>query len=436
MLDASVCRSQFVEITISCCCPVKIPPPPLIRIVDFAGNHGGGLRFAVETMRAMLASSASGVRFELVSYGAALARYRQVLEREELDVSTREVLPSSHRHKLWVRVRGLPKISGVLARLGLGSNIVHALPPEVEDGCDLLWLPWIHFHQANLRGHCPTVASLHDLIIFQYSGLMPRALLRVERRNLKRWLASPSRIVISSGATRTAMGSLFGVSDDRCDIVRVSGEHQNSTITARINPEWAFINRPFLLCPANYSRHKNHECIFRALALWGRRMPIVLTGMGTDLKESSRRTSEFRREIAACGLEFGRDIFGLGYIDDSLYYGLLERAWALVMPSFYEGGGSFPTMEALLRGVPVVCSDIPVLREQMDEMNAEALWFDPAVPQDLVASLVRLQQDNDRWRRLAVEQIAGFRRRTWQDVAGDYKKIFAASSPSLASILT
>jgi glycosyltransferase involved in cell wall biosynthesis len=124
----------------------------------------------------------------------------------------------------------------------------------------------------------------------------------------------------------------------------------------------------------------------------------------------------------------------LGYLDDREYYGLLERTWALVMPTFYEGGGSFPTMEALQRGVPVLCSDIPVLREQMQEMKAEVLWFDPCSPETLVTRLVELTRSYMQWKRLAERQVANFHSRTWRDVAGDYARVFASAAPELAPV--
>lgn len=404
---------------------------PLIRIVDFSGNHGGGLRFSVEVIRAMTLRQKGRIRFELVSYGYALDRYRNVLKSEGLEIPTREVSPSTHSPQWLVKLRSLPKLSGLLSRLGGGSNSVYSLPIGIDEGCDLIWLPWIHFHLAPPHIKCPMVASLHDLIIFQSSGLMPWALIEAERRNLRRWFSLPARIVVSSKATRNALWNLFMLAPERCDTVRVSGEHQNRVSSVKIDPAWTFLKAPFLLCPANFSRHKNHECLLRALALWGRRISLVLTGKGTDLKERARRTGELRREIVASGLTIGRDIFTLGYLDDAFYFGLLEHAWALIMPSFYEGGGSFPTMEAMMRGVPVICSDIPVMREQMEEMKGEVLWFDPRSPRTLVGCLERLEHNYGQIKQTAINQIGGFYRRSWQDVAGEYEAVFSNISPSL-----
>ncbi len=58
---------------------------------------------------------------------------------------------------------------------------------------------------------------------------------------------------------------------------------------------------------------------------------------------------------------------------------LYRDAYALVFPSFYEGFG-LPVLEAMARGTPVICTDIPVLREVaadaalMPPPGDEAAW--------------------------------------------------------------
>lgn len=104
----------------------------------------------------------------------------------------------------------------------------------------------------------------------------------------------------------------------------------------------------------------------------------------------------------------------------SLYYALLEGAWAMVMPTLAEGGGSFPVWEALLRGVPVLSSDIPVMREMLERVGGEVVWFDPLRPRSLTDSLEELERDYARLKARALSQIPQLLRRTWAEVAADY----------------
>jgi len=90
------------------------------------------------------------------------------------------------------------------------------------------------------------------------------------------------------------------------------------------------------------------------------------------------------------------------------------------MPTLAEGGGSFPVLEAMLRGVPVVVSDIPVMREMVERVGGSVLWFDPRDPKTLASQLRELESDYPRYKRAAVEQISTIRIRSWADVASDY----------------
>ena len=63
----------------------------------------------------------------------------------------------------------------------------------------------------------------------------------------------------------------------------------------------------------------------------------------------------------------------LGSLAAAELEGLYRLADCVVLPSLYEGFG-LPVLEAMARGVPVACSDIPALREVAGDA---ALPFSP-----------------------------------------------------------
>ena len=102
---------------------------------------------------------------------------------------------------------------------------------------------------------------------------------------------------------------------------------------------------------------------------------------------------------------------------------LITGAAALVMPSLNEGGGEFPVEEALAAGTPVLCSDIPVMREHLAQRTATIGWFDPESVDSLVGALHELVADYGARRASA---IAGRTdpRPSWDDVAAQYVDVF------------
>ena len=62
-----------------------------------------------------------------------------------------------------------------------------------------------------------------------------------------------------------------------------------------------------------------------------------------------------------------------GYVTSGQLAALYRQAEVVVFPSLYEGFG-LPAIEALAAGTPLVCSDIPALRE----VAGEAALYAPA----------------------------------------------------------
>lgn len=85
---------------------------------------------------------------------------------------------------------------------------------------------------------------------------------------------------------------------------------------------------------------------------------------------------------------------------------LLKNAFAFVFPSLYEGFG-MPVLEAMKACVPVIASDISVLRE----VGGKACYYvDPLSEEDLARAISEIMKDRemrDRMIKLGREQIAG-----------------------------
>ena len=400
----------------------------LVRMIDYVGNEGGGVRFAAELLTALAAAN-EGARFEVVSTGRALGAYRQLLQGARVPGVRFTDVP--------------PRITADGWRFDVDEATL--------GGCDVAWLPWVHRHRVADAYASRVVGSFHDTIVLTEPSLRSifGRFLADEEETTARWLASGARVVVSSRATVAALGQRFGARPDRFDVIPVSGAHADPASLSDDVPLPAWTAAPFVLCPANISPHKNHETLLAGVARWGARHPLVLTGSGTDLVGSPSalrrygrallaalklagpgRAAQLREAARRLGFRRGESLLPLGYVPDDRYYAMLRRAWALVMPTLAEGGGSFPVEEALRFGVPVICSDIPVIREHMERLGAHVLWFAPRDPAALASRLAELEGDYPQQKARAVAQVATLRRRSWSDVASEYRDVFAAVAPA------
>jgi glycosyltransferase involved in cell wall biosynthesis len=399
-------------------------------------NHGGGMRVSSELLTAV-AELQPQARLELVSHGAALDRYRALLSSlahriEFVDIKPRSSLTMSYPRLLTV--------------LPVGQERHFDVPEGAFQDCDVAWLPWFHQHRIPNCVAAKVVVSFHDTILMTESLVDPffARFVPDERETTRQCLASRARMVVSSRTTISTLGRMLGAPPERFDLVPLSARNARMHLKEDHAPEWEWAQRPFILCPANTAPHKNHELLLRGVGQWGGRRPLVLTGLGSDLDRQrgryilrlgeelgiiplTRRT-QLRKLAERSGLSIGKNLIPLGYVTEEVYNSLLKRSWALVMPTLAEGGGSGPVYEALLCGIPVLCSDIPVLREQMERLGAQVIWFDPHNHEDLAKRLKDLEDNYEHYKNLAVRQVSSLNPLTWRDVAEDYWRIMLSTA--------
>jgi glycosyltransferase involved in cell wall biosynthesis len=116
--------------------------------------------------------------------------------------------------------------------------------------------------------------------------------------------------------------------------------------------------QPYLLYVGDLTEHKNLPFLVDVFAAAGAPERLVLAGRpGAGYEALSRRieASPVRRRITLTLSPSDEEL-------DSLYRG----AVATVLPSLREGFG-FTPLEAIARGCPVLASDLPALREVLED---------------------------------------------------------------------
>jgi glycosyltransferase involved in cell wall biosynthesis len=144
----------------------------------------------------------------------------------------------------------------------------------------------------------------------------------------------------------------------------------------------------YLLYPANFWQHKNHETLLAAFSVYLSEHPeadlkLVLTGAPGARMEALRQKAE-QMELA------GKVVFP-GFASPQQLSALLQGCLALIFPSLYEGFG-LPVLEAMSFGKAVLCSNLTSLPEVS---QSAAHLFDPREPDGIAKAIERIQGDSN-----------------------------------------
>jgi glycosyltransferase involved in cell wall biosynthesis len=303
----------------------------------------------------------------------------------------------------------------------------------VSMGCTVVYVPWPH-RQECPNTSLPVVCTIQDTTLIDYPEGLGAAAAAAERASIQRWLERCEATVVSSQSTVNNLVRLYGDLGRTAEIIHHAilprpeiGEDQ---MPAERRAE---LPKRYVICATNISPHKNVDLLLHAWSRLARRTewPLLLIGHGTEVVQpgtaveamANWRHAQLSGVAVRLGLGPDSGLMSMGYVPDAWVGPLIGGAAALVMPSFTEGGGSFPVEEALSQGIPVLCSDIPVMREHMSHRSAGAGWFDPMSVDSMVAAVNDLIDNYDE-RRASARNGRLDMRPTWHDVATEYANVF------------
>ena len=164
------------------------------------------------------------------------------------------------------------------------------------------------------------------------------------------------------------------------------------------------IKKPYLFYVGNAHPHKNVEGLIEAFLVLQQRYPslkLVLSGYDHYFWQRLKQENQHK------------DIIYAGFVTDDELVALYKGAAVFVLPSFEEGFG-IPILEAMVCGCPVVASRAGSL----PEVGGEAcLYFDPALPEDMVEKISRVLDDDGLRQQLIKRGSKRYKQFSWQKLA-------------------
>jgi glycosyltransferase involved in cell wall biosynthesis len=275
-------------------------------------------------------------------------------------------------------------------------------------------------------GRVKCVATIHDLIPMIFPSATPRAmktrLFPVYKRLMLEVGARTDRIITVSEASRSDVITHLHIPEERRSSVVVIHNGVSELFKPPSTPPPPSNDPKTILYVGRNDPYKNLVNLIEAFAVARTRcpLPIRLQLIGP----SDPRYPEAEERIRE--LNLSAHIDRVGYQSTADLIKSYQNAAATFLPSRYEGFG-FPVVESMACGTPVICSDIPVLREVADHA---ALFVSPdnvSAMADAIVSAVNDQPLRERLIRAGLTRATHF---TWMDNARRTVELYSELSLS------
>ena len=251
----------------------------------------------------------------------------------------------------------LPQLAALLpTRRGIGSGgvYVQASPHHLTNANKV--------HRILMRERARFLCLVHDLIPIEFPEYARPSGAALHRRRIETVAsaiaATRGAAIVNSAATGRSLQSWLAPGTPIH--VALLGTEALPDPAPPIAGA-AVQDRPYFVCLGTIEPRKNHLLL---LHLWRHLAETLPPESVPRLVVIGRRGWENEQIVdmlERCPALVGH-VEELGGIPDARLSALLRGARALLMPSFAEGYG-MPVAEALSVGTPVICSDLPALRE-------------------------------------------------------------------------
>ena len=363
---------------------------------------------------------------------AGIGRYVENLVRElSKDKSLELVLFARKENRDQLAMQQFSNLTIIEADIPHYSLVEQLLMPGIikKARVDLVHFP--HFN-VPLFYFGKYMVTIHDLIKHTSRG--------VETTTRSRWfywlkylgykivfgqaVKRATKIIVPSQAVKDELVKTYNLPGDKIvvtyegvdnkfkyQISNIKNTNQNLKILEKYK-----IKKPFVIYTGSVYPHKNVEKLIQSIKLLitNYKLPITLV-------ISCARSvfyERFNEKIEQ--MEAGDCVKMVGFVPDEDLTVLYQEAEAFVFPTLSEGFG-LPGLEAMACGLPVVCSDIPVLREIYVEA---AVYFDPLNVNDIAEKIKKVTRDTSTRNTLIQKGFEQVKKYSWEKMAQETMAVY------------
>lgn len=301
-----------------------------------------------------------------------------------------------------------------------------------KEKLDLVHVP--HFNVPVLyRGKF--VVTIHDLIHHQFSEQSASTknflMFKIKRAAYKIIIYSAvtraAKIIVPSNFVKEQVSNAFKIDPDKVAITYEAAEveyfnqpqkpnHKNPNLLKKLK-----VKKPYIIYVGNAYPHKNLDKLLDAFKILITYRSLLIAHL-VIVCPRDIFFERLRSEIAKKDLK--SRVILLGYLESKDLKLLFGHAEAYAFPSLSEGFG-IPGLNAMASKIPVVCSNIPTLKEVYQDA---VLYFDPKNPNDIADKIKKVLEDEKTRSSLVEKGEKLVKKYSWQKMARQtldvYKSVF------------
>jgi glycosyltransferase involved in cell wall biosynthesis len=353
----------------------------LINIPDLGKEYGGVYQYSVALLK-ILAKGNLPHHFYVLCNNPD-QDIKEIVEEHSNFNFTKTQPPIYSRFKLF----RLKMINFLFRKLGLKKRF------KKDDLYDCIISEYnidiIHTPLQSLikKTNVKSITTLHDVQELHFPEFFTSAQRASRAVNYKKVIDGADAVIVSYNHVKNDIVKYFNKPERQVHTLLLDMQDLwFKKITIRSGKVLDKFNLPsnFLLYPASSWEHKNHLRLIEAIK-WIDNPEIHLICTGNPTEHYAKLIKPFIEEHGLTD-----KVKFVGIVSDEELFELYHKCRAVVIPTLYEAG-SFPLIESILMGIPVVCSKVTSLPETIGDVR---FVFDPINIEDLADKINKIWSDD------------------------------------------